>query len=84
MGEKEGDRDRGELRDSGTREKQKEGEKGGEMRNDTQYETEKMGGTEEFCKRRNQECPLHKARIEGGSREGGSQRGDPEVGLETT
>ena len=54
------------------------------MRNDTQYETEKMGGTEEFCKRRNQEFPLHKARIEGGSREGGSQRGDPEVGLETT
>ena len=31
-GEEEGDRDRGELRDSGSREKQREGEKGGEMR----------------------------------------------------
>ena len=32
VGEEEGDRDRGELRDSGSREKQREGEKGGEMR----------------------------------------------------
>lgn len=47
------------------------------MRNETQYETEKMGGTEEFCKCRNQECPLHKARIRRRKQRGREPAGGP-------